>query len=323
MRNLMGIEKELFRVPRTRAKEIPHAYPCTTPDNPTDPYTAQSNVVDPGNCPPPTGGPGWVPIEDQPGEYNPYQADEVIIDPSIKNYYPCVSRIIDSLTNYSNMNALAQVALHTVFGVNEKMHLTFKTNSGWTQSDDDAGTKPDSSFVSESGFYATIQLNPWVLKNSTEEYIASTIIHEAIHAYIDFKYYQYITNQIDSIEFKTLFPIYWPPNISGGIYIPPGNLSQHKIMASNLVATMTNSLISTYPNASIPPELRDSIYRGLTWGGLQHTTAFLSRSDTLAIKAINIIARDTSVHAPFILTGYPTPQYTYDAHNLNMKIGCQ
>ncbi|MBN8834138.1 MAG: hypothetical protein ABS68_02555 [Niastella sp. SCN 39-18] len=42
--------------------EIPHAYPCTTPDNPTDPYTAQSNVVDPGNCPPPSGGPGWVPV---------------------------------------------------------------------------------------------------------------------------------------------------------------------------------------------------------------------------------------------------------------------
>jgi len=37
-----------------------------TPDNPTDPYTAQRNVVDPGNCPPPSGGPGWVPIEDEP-----------------------------------------------------------------------------------------------------------------------------------------------------------------------------------------------------------------------------------------------------------------
>ena len=119
-----------------------------------------------------------------------------------------------------------------------------------------------------------------------------------------------------------LFPIYWPSNISNGIYLPPGNISQHQTMASNLVAIMTNSLIYIYPNASISTELRDSVYRGLTWGGLHNTTAFHTRSDTLAIKAINIIARDTSVHAPFILTGYPTPQYTYDAHNLNMKIGC-
>jgi len=51
---------------------IPPADPCNnTPDNPTEPYTAQSNVVDPGNCPPPTGGPGWVPIPIEPPPVGP------------------------------------------------------------------------------------------------------------------------------------------------------------------------------------------------------------------------------------------------------------
>ncbi|MBK8710449.1 MAG: hypothetical protein IPL97_00980 [Niastella sp.] len=63
-------------------EEIPHAYPCNnTPDNPTDPYTAQSNVVDPGNCPPPTGGPGWVPIpiEDEPQSNIPIDSIPTIL----------------------------------------------------------------------------------------------------------------------------------------------------------------------------------------------------------------------------------------------------
>ncbi len=56
---------------------IPPADPCNnTPDNPIDPYTAQSNVVDPGNCPPPTGGPGWVPWEAEPPYICNYQLSQ-------------------------------------------------------------------------------------------------------------------------------------------------------------------------------------------------------------------------------------------------------
>jgi len=82
---------------------IPPADPCnSTPDNPTDPYTAQSNVVDPGNCPPPTGGPGWVPIEDDP----PYI--DVISDPNAPSY-PDISDNEPQISLQSLFNCFSQV----------------------------------------------------------------------------------------------------------------------------------------------------------------------------------------------------------------------
>ena len=50
------------------------------------------------------------------------------------------------------------------------------------------------------------------------------------------------------------------------------------------------------------------------------TTVYRTRTDTLNLIAINQMARDTSVHAPFTIPG--SPIYTFDSHNLNMKKGC-
>ena len=43
--------------------EIPYVYPCQgTQNNPT-PFTATNNIEDPGDCPVPTEGDGWIPLE--------------------------------------------------------------------------------------------------------------------------------------------------------------------------------------------------------------------------------------------------------------------
>lgn len=235
-------------------------------------------------------------------------------------------KVIDSLAGYTNLNALAQVALHTVFGVNKKMHLTFKTNPSWGKGDDDGDTKPDSAYSVGADFYATIRLNPWMLKHSTQEYIASTIIHEAIHAYIDFKNYEYLTEAIDSTAFKALFPTHWPPKVlytaNNLYYYALGNNPQHQAIAGNLVGLMTNALGNLYLNPTIAGHTRDSIYQALSWGGLQETNVWKTRTDTAFIRAMNTMARDTSVRASFILTSAPGTTYSYDSHNLNMKKGC-
>ncbi len=302
---------------------IPPADPCNNiPDNPTDPYTAQSNVIDPGNCPPPTGGPGWVPIEDQPGEYNPYYADEVIVDTSITNNYPCVSRIIDSLTNYSNINALAQVALHNVFGVNQKIKLSIVATN--LPSNIDGETEPGNINDPDSVYTTKIHINKKILSSSTQEYIASTIIHEAVHAYIRYCQHQVQNGYMDTTKFKNLFPLFWPPRIAyvggGTNYYSIGSSVQHQVMASNLIYTMTQPLINLFPNPGISPSMRDSIYTALSWGGLSSTPAFYAHPDTLFIHAMNEMARDTSIHAPFQFNGV---SFQYDSHNLNLVPGCQ
>ena len=263
-----------------------------------------------------------VPIEDEPGEYNPYNADEVIIDPSITNHYPCVSRIIDSLTNYSNMNALAQVALHTVFGVNKKVKLTFKASN--LPSDIDGETEAGSLNNPDSVYSTTIHLNKLILDSSTQEYIAATIIHEAIHSYIRYCQHQVQNGYMDTTTFKNLFPLYWPPNIAyaggGTNFYSIGSSVQHQVMAGNLINIMTDPLKSLFPNSNLSIGLRDSVYTALSWGGLNKTAAYFAHPDTTYINAMNAVARDTSIHSPFQTSN--GIQFNYDSHNLKLKLGC-
>ena len=67
--------------------------PCNgTPNNPADPYTAQSNVVDPGDCPPPDT--GWEPL--------PEENDPPIIDTTYLNQIARgISRQSDSVFNWA------------------------------------------------------------------------------------------------------------------------------------------------------------------------------------------------------------------------------
>lgn len=273
-----------------------------------------------------SGDPGWEPVVDKPA-FNPYIADSVILDTSITNNFPCVKKILDSISQYSNMNAIAQIALNTVFNIDKKIHLTYIADPALTnQSTEDAYTHPDSARMATNGsdsinFYATVHLNYWVLTHSSQEYIAATIIHEAVHAYIDYKYSQYSKGLIDSTEFKTLFPLFWAPNFTNFFTSQPTELAQHTAMAGNLITIMAAPLNVINPN--VPANLKDSLFRALAWGGLQETTIWKSRSDTNDLKALNFASRDTSVHAPFIMNGAPSVQYNFDHVSLNLKTTCQ
>ncbi|MBK6625283.1 MAG: hypothetical protein IPG30_10100 [Chitinophagaceae bacterium] len=43
---------------------IPYVYPCETTQNNPAPFTATNNIEDPGDCPEPTEGDGWIPWDD-------------------------------------------------------------------------------------------------------------------------------------------------------------------------------------------------------------------------------------------------------------------
>ena len=273
----------------------------------------------------PCGGCGSGPIVMIPPEnhnyFNPYNADEVILDSSLNNY-PCVKRIIDSLTNYANINALAQVALNQVFGVNQRIKLTVKVDHN-LPFETDGTTEPGNINSMDSVYSTSIHLNKWMLDHSTQEYIAATIIHEAMHAYIRFCQHQVQNNYMDTTTFKNLFPLYWPPNVayygSSANYYSIGASVQHQVISSNLISIMTESLVNLFPNNNIRATLRDSIYTGISWGGLQGTPSFYAHPDTMFIHAANIIAKDTSIHAPFLLNGVI---YNLDANNLNLTKTC-
>ena len=43
---------------------IPYVYPCETTQNNPAPFTATNNIEDPGDCPEPGEGDGWIPWDD-------------------------------------------------------------------------------------------------------------------------------------------------------------------------------------------------------------------------------------------------------------------
>lgn len=93
-------------------------------------------------------------------------------------------------------------------------------------------------------------------------------------------------------------------------------------MAANLVRIMAQPLYSLFPNPNLSSTFKDSLYSGLSWGGLENTTSYYNRPDSLFIKAVNQFSRDTTLHAPFIFNNTPLDTIKFDAHNLNMIYGC-
>lgn len=267
--------------------------------------------------------------------YDPYIGDNIIIDRKLRDSFPCIVRLLDTISAAGNLTSRAQVALNQIFNVGKKIHLTLRVENSWTKDSIDGATTVDSAWTTTLAdgtegldFYAKIALNPWLLKNATKEYIASTIIHEAFHAYIDYKYLQYRKGIIDSNAFKTLFPLYWPPRyLAGtGIYIMPTNLLQHQVMAANLIQAMASPLYGL-SNNSMSPVMKDSLYRALSWGGLEASTTWRTKTDTCNIMAINRVARDTSYglghsQGPFIM-GNCLTNYTFSYSSLNFKMPCQ
>ncbi|MBK9958061.1 MAG: hypothetical protein IPP11_05630 [Chitinophagaceae bacterium] len=232
-----------------------------------------------------------------------------------------MDRIIDSLTNYVNINALAQVALNSVFGVNQRIKLTILASelpdSIHGKTDPGNINNPDSIYITN------LHLNKKMLNSATQEYIAATIIHEAIHAYIFYCQHQVQNGYMDTTSFKNLFPLFWPPNVAyaggGTNYYAIGSSVQHQVMSGNLIEIMTDPLKSLFPNPGISVGIRDSVYRALSCGGLYNTASFFANPDSMFIFAMNAMASDTSIHAPFQSNGII---FQNDSHNLNFTPGC-
>lgn len=196
--------------------------------------------------------------------------------------YPCAQEILKQLPS---INAEVDSIINKIFGTNEDVNLKFTVDNSLTKDSLDGYTK----FPGGSAFFfdSKIQLNPWVLQNSTKEYILVTMLHEAIHSYIDYWYNQYLVKQIDSTTFKTKFPIFW--NYKSVLH-DPTEIAEHNTMANNYINTMKNAIKSYNPNVT------DAAAEALAWGGLQQTTVWQTKSDTTNILNINWNSRDVSLN---------------------------
>lgn len=272
----------------------------------------------------------WCPgsnLPQPPAGYNMNLADSVIIDTSITNNYPCFDNLIDTLSTFGNLNQTAQVALATIFGVYKYMHIKLKLDPTLSGQNIDAETDPPIingyPYPPDTlHFYSTIRFNPDLLNKGTKEFIVSTIVHEAMHSYIDYIFKLYQQGYIDSTEIKLKFPLFWRNSFYG---LSPNQ--QHNIMANNWINLIVNSLNAFSPNPNLNQQERDSLYKALAWGGLDQTAVFQNLPNRCDISAINIVARDrffNSVFTPLMPQGYPacSQSYSLTAQSLNLRNPC-
>ncbi len=181
----------------------------------------------------------------------PINPNEDIIDSL--NGYPCAQAALREMVG---CNAFTKLILKDVFGVDVQTNIKFSVNPNLNDTVVGQARVSNGSMVS---YMAEIELNPKYL-NGSQDYIASTLIHEAIHSYIDFKRRDLGS---DTTTFSNMFPVYWSFR---------QNEAQHNEMANNYVNKMANFLKQFNVNLS------DETAIALAWGGLGKTALWKSKS---------------------------------------------
>ncbi len=132
----------------------------------------------------------------------------------------------------------------------------------------------------------TIKLNSQYIEHATKLSIASTIIHELIHAY-----FLSLVDDLDYGETSNLntFSILWDyyvNHFNGGV----GDIAQHNQMAESYVNAMASALQEYQTGIQVSSSQQpQQIYKDLAWGGLGNTPPFnaLTDSEKDRIIAVN------------------------------------
>jgi hypothetical protein len=148
-------------------------------------------------------------------------------------YNPCLKSTLSLIQNAGLKNEVSKI-INQVFGGTNKFNVTFiEKNNVYNSSGTEviANTAPPI-HNGLGGLDFTISLSVSQLEGSSKEFIASTIMHELLHAYL---------------------------RSDLGL---SGQILHHQAMANNYVSSLSSSLINLFPNLS------QSQATSLAWGGL-------------------------------------------------------
>jgi hypothetical protein len=248
--------------------------------------------------------PLWVPAL-PPAEYNPFVYDTIRIDPSnhIQDSFPCLYGLLkDTLLD---PNKISQMVLFDAFNVQQYSHLTFKLSDTMGFGSPTARTRPGRSWIDDNDklhFEDTILLNPYFMERMTKEDKIATILHESVHAYINFIFEQYIRHEIDSNNVKSLFPNHWNHFMGR----PPSEAMHHIIMMDKYIQTLAG-YIYRYYNSSATAIQKGIGSEALAWGGVHQQAGWAGITqnryitDPCKIEAINWVGENAtaSLSGPF------------------------
>jgi|GEM_PF-2605718 len=210
---------------------------------------------------------------------------------------PCAQNLIDTLRTYHGN--IFDTVLNNIFGTSRDYDLKFLIAKNFLIDTTVAATTRSQLNNYGTYFGESIHFQPKYLSSATQLSIASTILHESIHAYLN---YLFITNADQTAEqFKAFVQLYSFINLNE-LYKNDNselatkikvayaqsdqNWHHHNVMATKYIASISELLKRVDGN-----RLSDSYYFAMAWGGLMKTKAWNDLPnrgyDTIHIKNIN------------------------------------
>ncbi len=203
---------------------------------------------------------------------------------------PCSKNILSVIKNLSH-NDFAKIitrlgstdSIYSVF-INPIQNFNLNT-----------GNLAETSIADVNNLYSyNISIDSQYLTQGTKLSIASTILHELIHAY----FYSLIADEYNTGN-STLntFPELWDYYVVNMSNMTPGGSPQHLVMAQNYVNVLGEALQEF--DTGVPVTSSNPLqqkYKDLAWGGLYGTIPYnsLSQSEKDRITAVNIAEETNS-----------------------------
>lgn len=179
---------------------------------------------------------------------------------------PCLCNVIDYWVNTSMATTL-DYNIRQIFGGSSSNNLEIATSDNTSTSisstswaETNATGPPDGSGLPGSRIEIVFNANKPL--NCSEVFLASTLIHEALHAFIS---QQRVA--LSPSEFANQFPLYSTGNGS--------NSGSHEVMANKYVSAMASDLLTLFP------ELNPQTAIQLSWGGLQRTNIYQNNNNNV------------------------------------------
>lgn len=217
--------------------------------------------------------------------------EEIIIDSSVPE---CVKNIInkiiseDSYVDLGDMPDFVKQELNLsgvimdIFNNSSQFHLNFKV--GDLQPNDQGLERNAKTNFNVTTRAFDITLNSNYVNNATDLAISRTIIHESLHAYIEYIYQTEVFSDLSQSLSYLLSQNNNNPNTA-----------QHILMTQNFVQSIANSLES-WDNSSLPDS---NYYNYISWsGGMLSTDAFNDLPDNIQENIFNANINEGQANNP-------------------------
>jgi predicted nucleic acid-binding protein len=235
-------------------------------------------------------------VADHPAVANQQRQDTLRfkIDPKLKVKYPCVDSLLQEMI--ADTQGIFQRPVFVAFFSYHGTRL-FITERAM---DTSIGAQTACHGLNKGYINDTILLNRlFFAANGSKEYLASLVIHEAMHAYINWCKVLFVAKEVgvDSSYLQARFPLTWDSLITGSLT----DKKQHIIMSEDCIDTMI-TIMKRYTN-DIGPAKKEILARSLAWGGLYATPKWIKVRTDCRLFVLEFLSRHMDL--PKLQTVYP------------------